>query len=175
VTEYRPRRPSSGPDEGSLAERDAFAEVARQSLVEVRSSAEAWRNGLSAFITLVTTGVIIKGRDTVAGLPTSWKLIVTVLVGGGLACAVVGLWQVLAAQAGTRHRLTSREGLRREYGSVEVYQVAIAAQAVDKLNIGRRLVVAALILLLGGVAVTWWAPTAPVLVTASATASVHPG
>lgn len=156
---YRPRKPSSAPSEGTLAERDAFTEVARQSLVEVRASAEAWRNGLTAFITLVTTGVIIKGRDTTAGLATPWRLVVTVLIGGGLVCAVAGLWRVLAAQAGTRYRLSSREDLRRDYGSVDVYHVAIAAEAVGKLTTGRRLVVAALTLLLAGVAISWWAPT----------------
>jgi hypothetical protein len=155
---YRPRRPRSAPSEGSLAERDAFAAMARQSLQEVRSSAEAWRNGLTAFLTLVTTGVIIKGRDTTADLSVSWRLAVTLLVGGGLACAVAGLWRVLAAQAGTRYRLSTRQDLRRDYGSVETYHVAIAAEAVGRLDAGRRLAIAALTLLLTGVAVSWWAP-----------------
>ncbi|MBV9161691.1 MAG: hypothetical protein JO309_09815 [Pseudonocardiales bacterium] len=51
---------------GSLAERDAFTALARQSLPEVRASAETWCNGLTAFLTLVTTTMIIKGRDTTA-------------------------------------------------------------------------------------------------------------
>jgi hypothetical protein len=157
---YRPRKPSSAPSEGSLAERDAFTAVARQSLQEVRSSADAWRNGLTAFLTLVTTGVIIKGRDTTAGLATPWRIAVTLLIGGGLVCAVAGLWQVLAAQAGTRHRISSGQELRRRYGSVDMYHVAVAAQAIDKLNTGRRFVVAALTLLLAGVAASWWAPSA---------------
>ncbi|HEY3505390.1 MAG TPA: hypothetical protein VGN37_21720 [Actinocatenispora sp.] len=158
---YRPRRPGAAPSQGSLAERDAFTELARRSLPEVRSSAEAWRNGLTAFLTLVTTGVIIKGRDTAAGLSTSWRVAVTILIGGGLACAMAGLWRVLAAQAGTRHILTSRQGLRRSYGSVESYHVAVAAIALGRLTTGRRLVVVALGLLLAGVVVGWWAPTAP--------------
>lgn len=158
---YRPRKPSRGPSEGSLAERDAFTAIARQSLQEVRSSAEAWRNGLTAFLTLTTTGVIIKGRDTTAGLSAPWRITVTLLIGGGLVCAVAGLWRVLAAQAGTRHRISNRQALRCRYGSVDTYHVALAAQAVDKLNTGRRLVVAALTLLLAGVATSWWAPTAP--------------
>jgi hypothetical protein len=141
---YRPRKPSSAPSEGSLAERDAFTALARQSLPEVRASAEAWRNGLTAFLTLVTTGVIIKGRDTTAGLPTSWRVLVTVFIGGGLALAVAGLWRVLAAQAGTRYRLSTREDIRRRYGTVEAYQIAVADRATDDLDVGRRLVVAAL-------------------------------
>ncbi len=149
------------PSEGSLAERDAFTALARQSLAAVRASAEAWRNGLTAFLTLVTTGVIIKGRDTTAGLTTSWRVLITVLIGGGLALAVAGLWRVLAAQAGTRYRLSTREHIRRNYGTIEAYQLAVADQATDDLDAGRRLVVAALALLLIGVGVSWWAPPAP--------------
>lgn len=157
---YRPRKPSSAPSEGSLAERDAFTALARQSLPEVRASAEAWRNGLTAFLTLVITGVIIKGRDTISGLPTSWRVLVTVLIGGGLALAVAGLWRVLGAQAGTRYRLSTRQDIRRTYGTVEAYQVAVADRATDKLDVGRRLVIAALAFLLIGVGVSWWAPPA---------------
>ena len=158
---YRPRKPSSAPSEGSLAERDAFTALARQSLPAVRASAEAWRNGLTAFLTLVTTGVIIKGRDTTAGLPTSWRVLVTVLIGGGLALGVAGLWRVLAAQAGSRYRLSTRQDIRRTYGTVEAYQVALADRATDDLDAGRRLVVAALTSLLIGVGTSWWAPPAP--------------
>jgi hypothetical protein len=157
---YRPKKPSSTPSQGSLAERDAFIALARQSLPAVRASAEAWRNGLSAFLTLVTAGVIIKGRDTTAGLPASWRVVITALIGGGLALAVAGLWRVLAAQAGTRYRLSTRQDIRRTYGTVEAYQVAVAERATDDLHTGRRLVFAALGLLLLGVGVSWWAPPA---------------
>jgi len=158
---YRPRKPSSAPSQGSLAERDAFTALARQSLPEMRASAEAWRNGLTAFLALVITGVIIKGRDTTAGLPTLWRVLVTVLIGGGLALAVAGLWRVLAAQAGTRYRLSTRRDIRRTYGSVEAYQVAVADRAIDDLDVGRRLVLAALASLLIGVSLSWWAPSVP--------------
>ncbi|MDQ3152790.1 MAG: plasmid pRiA4b ORF-3 family protein [Actinomycetota bacterium] len=96
------------------------------SLPAVRASAEAWRSGLTAFLTLVTTEVIIKGRDTTAGLPTSWRVLVTVLIGGGLALAVAGLWRVLAAQAGTRYRLTLHVPGRFTLASLhDVIQVAM--------------------------------------------------
>ena len=160
ASNYRPRRPSSTPSQGSLSERDAFIALSRQSLPEVRASAEAWRNGLSAFLTLVTTGVIIKGRDTTAGLPVSWRILITGLIGGGLALAVAGLWRVLAAHAGTQYRLSTRQDIRRTYGTVEAYQLAVAERATDDLNTGRRLVFAALALLLIGVGVSWWAPPA---------------
>ena len=156
---YRPRKPSSAPSEGSLAERDAFTALARQSLTEVRASAEAWRNGLTAFLTLVTTGIIIKGRDTIEGLSTAGRALVTVLIVGAVALAMAGLWRVLAAQAGTRYRLSARQDIQRAYGTIEAYQLAVADRATDDLDVGRRLVVAALAMLLIGIGVSWWAPT----------------
>lgn len=152
---YRPRKPSAAPSPSSLAERDAFTVLAHRSLPEVRASAEAWRNGLTAFLTLATTAVIIKGRDTTAGLTTSWRILITVLIGGGLALAVAGLWRVLAAQAGTRYRLSTRHDIHRTYGTIEAYHVALADQATSDLDTGRRLVLAALAFLLAGVGVSW--------------------
>jgi hypothetical protein len=155
---YRPRKPSEPPSPSSLAERDAFTALAHQSLQQVQASAEAWRNGLTAFLTLITTAVIIKGRDTTAGLATSWRILITVLIGGGLALAVAGLWQVLAAQAGTRYRLSTRQDIHRTYHTIEAYHVALADQATNHLDTGRRLVLTALMFLLTGIGVSWWAP-----------------
>lgn len=158
---YRPRKPSAPPSPSSLAERDAFTALAHQSLQQVQASAEAWRNGLTAFLTLITTAVIIKGRDTTAGLAIPWRILITVLIGGGLALAVAGLWQVLAAQAGTRYRLSTRQDIHRTYHTIAAYHVALADQATRHLDTGRRLVLAALAFLLTGIGVSWWAQPTP--------------
>jgi hypothetical protein len=154
----RARMPTGPPSPGDLKERDRFAALAADSLATVRASAQAWRNGLAAFITLVTTGVVIKGRDTTAGLGTGWKVLITVFVAGGLALAVVGLWQALAAEAGTGTRLLDLEAIRRDHGSLDAYQVTLSANAAKRLQRGRYVVAGALICLLAGVIVTWWAP-----------------
>ncbi|MGI5193923.1 hypothetical protein ACQEVY_09815 [Streptomyces sp. CA-288835] len=158
---FRPRRPASGPSAFDLAERDAFAALSAASLDAVRASAEAWRNGLSAFIALVTTGVVIKGRDTTAALPVGWRVAVTVLIGGGLLAAIVGLWQALAAQAGTRPRATTLSAVHDRYGSVAAYRVALAHAAAARVRRAQYLVAVALALLLAGIVATWWAPAAP--------------
>jgi hypothetical protein len=170
---YRPRKPSAAPTPSSLAERDAFTALAHQSLQQVQASAEAWRNGLTAFLTLIITAVIIKGRDTTAGLATSWRILITVLIGGGLALAVAGLWQVLAAHAGTRYRLSTRQDIQRTYGTIEAYQVALAEQATSHLDTGRRLVLAALAFLLTGMGVSWWAPPTPTNPPTSLNVTTH--
>lgn len=158
MTTYRPRRPTAAPSAFDIAERDTFAAMSAASLDTVRASAETWRNGLTAFITLVTTGVVIKGRDTTSALSTGWRAGLTVLVGGGLLTALLGLWQALAAQAGTRPRATTLGEVHSRHGSVTAYKATLAAVAAARLRRAQYLVAAALSLLLTGIVVTWWAP-----------------
>lgn len=52
----------------------------------VRGTAKTWETALTAFITLITAGVIIKGKDSTDDLGIAWRFpIVVVLVGGGAA------------------------------------------------------------------------------------------
>lgn len=152
--------PARSPSKADLAERDRYAKLTAMSAESVRGSAQAWRTGLAAFITFVTTGVIIKGRDTTIGLSSGWRASITVLVAGGLLLAVAGLWQALAAEAGTDPKRQTLQSIRKGHGTLAAYQVHLAAQAARRLQWGRRTVAAAVVLLLAGIAVAWWAPGA---------------
>ena len=92
--EPRARKPAQAPTKADLDERDRYAKLTAGSIETVRGSAQAWRTGLTAFITLVTTGVVIKGRDTTADLASGWRAVVTVLdrrrASAGRARAVAG-------------------------------------------------------------------------------------
>ena len=157
-----PRKPAQAPSKADLDERDRYAKLTAGSIQIVRGSAQAWRTGLTAFITLVTTGVVIKGRDTTAGLASDWRALVTVMIGGGLLLAVLGLWQALAAEAGTDPKTQTLQDIRAVHGTLINYEVYLAAKAARRLQWGRRAVAGAVTLLLAGIAVTWWAPaTAP--------------
>ena len=156
----RARKPAQAPSKADLDERDRFAKLTAGSVDTVRSSAQAWRTGLAAFITLVTTGVIIKGPSSIAGIAISWRVAVTVLIGGGLLLAVVGLWLALAAEAGTDPKKQTLQDIRAAYGTLTGYEVYLAAKSADRLQWGRRVVAAAVLLLLAGIGVTWWAPAA---------------
>ena len=123
--------------------------------------AAAWRTGLAALITLVTTGIIWKGRTDTTSLALPWRIAVTLVIGAGLGLAILGLWHALAAEVGVRARLHSLDDIRAHYASVQAYQVGQAAAAGRRLQTARTLVAAALGLLLTGVLLTWWAPTAP--------------
>ncbi|MFF8911650.1 hypothetical protein [Streptomyces olivaceoviridis] len=159
-TPLRPRLPGRPPTPTDLTERDRFAALAEASLPTVRASAEAWRNGLAAFVTLVTTGVVIKGRDTTAQLTLGWRIAVTLLIGGGIAFCLAGLWQALAAQAGTHEGTVTLADIHRRHASVAAYQIALADAAAARLRRGRAIVAVALVCLLLGIVATWWAPEA---------------
>jgi hypothetical protein len=154
------RKPAKAPSQADLDERDRYAKLTAGSIGIVRGSAQAWRTGLTAFITLVTTGVVIKGRDTTAGLTTGWRTLITVLIGGGLLLAVLGLWQALTAEAGTDPKKQTLQDIRAIHGTLTTYEVYLAAKAASRLQWGRRAVAGAVTLLLAGIAVTWWAPAA---------------
>ncbi|MFB8037300.1 hypothetical protein ACFC5Z_31075 [Streptomyces sp. NPDC056004] len=156
----RPRKPERPPTPTDLTERDRFAALAEASLPAVRANAEAWRNGLAAFVTLVTAGAVLKGRDTTAQLTTDWRIAVTLLIGGGIALSLAGLWQALAAQAGTREGLVTLADIHRRHASVAAYQIALADAAAARLRRGRTIVAAALVCFLLGITATWWAPEA---------------
>jgi hypothetical protein len=154
------RKPGRPPSRAELAERDRFAALTSASLGSVRSSAQTWRNGLAAFITLVTTGFVVVGRSVTTALSPGWRAAVTALVIGGLAVAVGGLWLAIAAEAGTDSRKWTLQGIREEYGTLAAYEIAVASRGARQLALGRVAVAVALVLLLAGVAAIWWAPTA---------------
>ena len=156
----RARLPQRALSKADLEERDRYAKLAAGSADTVRASAQTWRTGLTAFITLVTTGVVIKGRDSTAGLPVSWRILIIVLVGGGLLLAVLGLWQALAAEAGTRPQKQTLQDIRDAYGTLTAYQVHLADTAAGQLRWGIRAAAAAITLLIAGIVATWVAPAA---------------
>lgn len=153
--------PAGRPRPIAVEDQEAFDALIRDSLPSARSMVAAWRTGLTGLTGLITTGVILTGRTATTDLTTTWRVAVTLAIGGGLALAIVGLWHALAAEVGARTRLQSLDDIRARYASVQAYQVGLAAAAGRRLQTARTLVAAALGLLLTGILLTWWAPAAP--------------
>lgn len=153
--------PTGRPRPVSAADQEAFDALVKESSSTVRSMVAAWRTGLAALITLVTTGIIVTGRTSATTLAVPWRIAVTLTIGAGLALAIVGLWHTLAAEVGARTRLHTLDEIRAQYASVQAYQVGQATAAGRRLQAARAVVAAALGLLLTGVLLTWWAPAAP--------------
>jgi hypothetical protein len=156
-----PEAPAGRPRPVSPADHDAFDALVKDSVSSVRSMAAAWRTGLTALITLVTTGIVITGRTATTSLAVPWRAAITAAIGGGLALALVGLWLALAAEVGARVRLQTLDDIRAHHASVQAYLVGQAAAASRRLQTARTVVGIALGLLITGVLLTWWAPAAP--------------
>lgn len=154
------RKPTTQVTPAQVADRDRWRELTAESLSSARTSAEKWQAGLAGLISLVTAGLFIKGPTAAQDLTTWWRLGLTVLLGGGLLLAVLGLRSALDAAAGTSVRF-SYDQMRKEYGTVRQFEVASARRAVDTLARARRLVGYALGLFIVALVVWWWAPPAP--------------
>jgi hypothetical protein len=152
------RKPQNPPSLADLTERDQYATLTSGSAEAVRGSAKTWETALTAFITLITAGVIIKGRDSTDGLSVVWRLPIVILAGGGLLLAVVGLWLTVAAEADTHPETKTLQEIRAAHGTLNAYQVYLAVQAAQRLRLGVRLAAAAMTLLIAGVIATLLAP-----------------
>ena len=127
------------------------------SLTDTRASAEKWRTGLAALVTLVTTALLIKGPENAANIETGWRVALTLMLSAGLVLAVIGLWLALSAASGVPSTVTF-DAVVQQYGSVKAFQVAEASAAARQLTHARPLIMASLGLLISGMVIWWWAP-----------------
>lgn len=153
-------RPPKGPTRSTVADERDFSTLVNTSLAATRKSAEAWRTGASALITLVTAGLFIKGPSDAAKLSNGGRTVVTIFLGFGLACALFGLWQILKAAAGTPSLQTFPQ-LIETYGSVKAAEVGAANGAAKQLKRGRVGIAVSLALFLFGIMSWWWVAPVP--------------
>jgi hypothetical protein len=154
------RLPSRPPTPGDVEDRERFRRLANSSLPEVRAAAEKWRTGLAALVTIVTAGLLIKGPEAAHELTPRWRLVLTILAGGGIALTIYGLWQALKAAAGSPQS-QHLQAIVDRYGSVLVYELALAKRASDELRRARAAVMIALPLLGAALIAWWWSDTTP--------------
>ncbi|MER7546338.1 hypothetical protein ABTW95_25365 [Spirillospora sp. NPDC127506] len=143
-----------------MRDADDFAALAAESVRQVRESAERWRTGMAALVTLVTTALLLKGPEKAAELPVRWRLTLTIMLGFGLALAIAALWRALQAAAG-EPGLVRAADIRARYVTIAAFRVAQAQRAAVQLKHARRLLIPALSLLAAGMLAWWWAPPAP--------------
>ena len=152
------RKPKVGPSSSEVADAERWFELGRNSLATTQAAAEKWRNGLGAFVTLVTGGLLLKGPEAAHAVSRPGLALITALAAAGLALAVIGLWLALRAAAGSPAKANLVEVVR-QHGGVRQFEVMAARIASGKLAWARRCVAASLVLLGATVLVWWWAPT----------------
>lgn len=152
------RLPEAAPSQADIDDRTRWDALVAASETSTRASAEKWRAGLAAFVTLITGGLLVKGPEAATAIEQGWRALLTALFGVGLAAAVTGLWFALEAAAGSAAKV-NYEAVRRDYGGVRQFQVAMADASVKSLDRAKWAVGIALVLLGAAVFVWWWAPT----------------
>ena len=154
----RYRRPAGPPTSQDVEDIREWNELLDRSVTEVQASAQKWRDGLAALVTLLTGGLVLTGPASTQTLPDKWRFVVVSAVGLGVAAACVGLWMALRASAGAPGLVQLRE-LTAGGRSVRSYRVSRAVNAACWLRRARRAVAVALALLLIGILAWWSAPS----------------
>jgi hypothetical protein len=151
-----PSQPPAAPSAGEVANERDFRKLVDGSLEATRKSAEAWRTGAAALVTLLTAGLFIKGPEEASELSTSWRGVLTAAFGIGMICALGGLWEILKAAAGTPE-VSEYDEIVKQYGSIKGAEISAAREAAGQIEMGRNLIITALVALLLGLGLWWWA------------------
>ncbi len=156
-----PPPPPTPADEADRAEFDGLLDEAVQA---VRVSADKWRTGLAALVTLATTALLVQGPTSAADLAGGFRFLVVGLLAAGLVVAIFGLWWALSAASGVPVAVSYPE-IRDKYSSVKAFKVAAATDAAQQLRKALKAVAVSLGLFLGGMVCWWLAPTATPSIT----------
>lgn len=154
-----PSTPPSPLDPDAAQVEAEWQKLSAISLPQMRASASRWRDGLAALVTIVTTGLVISGPESVGRLPGAWRWWVAGLLVGGLLVAVAGLLFALMAAAG-RPRILTREEFGRTWKTVAALEAHDAKAARTDLRWARWLAAAGILGIVAGTGLWVLSPTA---------------
>ncbi|MFB6814305.1 hypothetical protein ACFCV8_07140 [Streptomyces sp. NPDC056347] len=137
--------------------RKRFAQLGQQlqleQLTAVRKQAEGWRNGLTALTGLVGVVFVLKGRESVAGMPAVWRWTTAALLVLAFALLLAG---ALAAVRAAHGRLGQGMWLSGDRLLSAVMDEVEHTQ--DVLTAARRCSVLGLSAVVAAIAVSWVVP-----------------
>ncbi|WP_086561211.1 hypothetical protein [Streptomyces africanus] len=137
--------------------RKRFAQLGQQlqydQLGAVRRQAEGWRNGLTGLTGLVGVVFVLKGRESVAGMPGAWRWTTALLLVLAFVLLLSGALGAVRAAHGPLGRQTWLSGDRL---LAAVLDEVVRTQAA--LIRARRLSVAGLCAIVAAIAVSWLVP-----------------
>lgn len=130
-------------------------ELSFEQLSIVRKQAEGWRTALAGLTVLLSTVLIVKGRDSVTGLAATPRYTVAALLALAFALLIAATLSSVRAASGTpgMEILLTGENLRA-WTQTEVRHVG------RLIHHATRLTIVALTLLALAVGITWLGPTA---------------
>lgn len=140
------------------AERLEANEAGRLDLVRVR--AEKWIGGIGALTGVVSTVLVVKGRDTVAEIGFGWRLLAALCVGGALLCLAYGTYRAYQAAFGEPAALAeiSDDPLAGLHRRLLAARRVAATEALVHLGRAIKATFIGLGLIGVGVGIMWFAP-----------------
>lgn len=172
------RKPDRPPSPDSPQQIAAWTALIDSSVARVTGTAEKWYAGLAGFIAVITSILIIKGPATVQAISSPWNWIASILSIAALVLMTAGFWTALTAAApqNPRHQYDS---VIARFKTIRAYNLSVAMRSDRLLTSAKRLVMLALISLIGAIA-TWWlspqvVPTAPAFMVVSNQSGNHCG
>ncbi len=144
--------PGPIPSPSSLSAAQRAQELVASQLTGVRKAADSWRTGLLAVLGLVTTILVVKGRDSFKDLDSIAQYLIGGALGIALLLAAIGSWQAMRAAYGDPRPRTTDGVLTWDYQD--------SAAAVVSLGWARRLLFGALLFIAVAVGLTWYWPAA---------------
>lgn len=117
----------------------AIQELQRTVLEQTLADARVWRNGYTLLLT-GTGAVLTLAASRLEEATWTWRLALTVSLGGGILLLAVALWLVLTAEGGKHGppRGLSLDSILTTHGSVEAYRVDQATQAQERIRRSQR-------------------------------------
>ncbi|SEK35447.1 hypothetical protein [Streptacidiphilus jiangxiensis] len=128
-------------------------QLQQDQLAVVRRQAEGWRNGLAGLTGLVSVVLVLKGKDSVTGMPEAWRWVCAALLAIAFGLLLFGaLRSVQAAngEIGAGTWLNAEQLFGAVLDEVERTQRALAT--------ARRCTAAGLCLIVAGVFLGWVVP-----------------
>lgn len=144
-------RAEGPPDPADAADR---AKLAEDELADTRKAAEGWRNGLAGLIALVTTVSVVKGPETIEGLPGWAKGAVGILLLLALVCAVIGARLAIGAAYGQGDLDVIGESVSR-------WKHELATDARQNIEDARGWTYATIGFLVLAIGIVWYVPNEP--------------
>ena len=134
-----------------------FAQLGQQlqqdQLGTARRQAEGWRNGLTGLTGLVGVVFVLKGRESVAGMPDTWRWTTALLLVAAFLLLLAGALDAVRAAHGQLGRRTWLSGDRLMAAVLDEVE-----RTQDALTRARRLSCAGLCAIVAAIAVSWLVP-----------------
>lgn len=142
----------------TLAGEDASAEVTQavgDQLKSTRATADSWQKGLAGLLTVVTSILLLKGRDSIDEIDHWYAVTAAVALGIAALFGAVAAYKLLDAAYG---QPSSQDLTKIRQESLYVWRYERAVEAARKLRTGQLLLLASIAIVGGTVVLTWFAP-----------------